>query len=1064
MKIFGKEVPPKKKVVLGKVDLDLSNDETIKGSTRETMPVQRTSEKAEIETTPNIRQQEKLLKALLAPEEEIGAIMGVSKVEISPEERAQALALLLQPGTKGRITRIIDQVGNASGFNKAQAYSTQVELLSAEAERSRIEKGIGTRVKTLAGSESIPRSESDSPIAKNALSEVQERLGIKPRLEETSSLQPEAIQPISPEDSLDALSRAAKENRRRTQAEESGVWQQAPVIPPAEPEPPAVFRKYPRGPRKEEAVQTTSEPEQPVNPVTAIVPPELQKVYGDASVPAEALELYGKLKGQKKRESYLAKLAADEAERKRRENAFSKREKRAIINETLDRVEVSLKEQLAVSTSAEPLSEPAQTQEAIASQEKGKADYVLTPMPDTFRDARERRPDYIAGQLAALARKKSEETIAAEAQVAVAQPEAAAPAEHAAAGAEQQPAPELTLEPVQTVVTGKEVGDFREGEIAYNAAELAELYKGTIPEEADRQFDALFKEYLGEARKNSSEGMGSVLTRVRAFIAEQRAAVEAQATAGQQKEEGVTPKERFKKRADEVRAMLVGQDFSKKPWDGENPVDEAEVYMAYSREKQAFEVLEDAVRIMEQQRAAAAAEPGGEIEPAFGEEVSMPEVGEEHTPREWRERLSGLIGKFGPAPEARPATPPESGEAKPGFKERMAYLLERGKKIEKASSKWIEEYFGTLGERYNKLPTWQKITLGGALAVGFGLTSSIPAVLYGTALIGTRVASLAGAFRLNQEKLDRISRGEATGWWNNCALNKWLASGTETERKNRAMAKSLVISFGLMGGAYALSQLDVPHRLGSWLYNATHEDEGLTAVQAGVATSGAGAPAQVEVPADAPPAVAPEAALSELSPEELTQQQEIVDRLRENGNTDISMSSTKEDIVSALAKEQQALEIARQQADELAKQQQIINNAEENVRSQVRGAAEDLITKDAVQAPAAAAAEIPTVAVKSGQGYEWMAKRMWEQLQEKGLDPSQYAEGSDVHKLLDATPETINKVIHDIAKEHGFFNPDGTSAQINLGSQMTIGGEGELRINYGGADFINRSEERRVGK
>ena len=82
-----------------------------------------------------------------------------------------------------------------------------------------------------------------------------------------------------------------------------------------------------------------------------------------------------------------------------------------------------------------------------------------------------------------------------------------------------------------------------------------------------------------------------------------------------------------------------------------------------------------------------------------------------------------------------------------------------------------------------------------------------------------------------------------------------------------------------------------------------------------------------------------------------------------------------------------------------------------------------------------------------GHGYEWMMKRLWEQLPE-GFDTSEFTEGSDIHKLLSADAQSIDKVVHQIASDpgHGFFNPDGTSVRIDLNSHMTINAEGNIQV------------------
>lgn len=107
--------------------------------------------------------------------------------------------------------------------------------------------------------------------------------------------------------------------------------------------------------------------------------------------------------------------------------------------------------------------------------------------------------------------------------------------------------------------------------------------------------------------------------------------------------------------------------------------------------------------------------------------------------------------------------------------------------------------------------------------------------------------------------------------------------------------------------------------------------------------------------------------------------------------------------------------------------------------------------------------EIPTLSVEAqgGHGYEYMMKRLWEQLQQKHIDPSQYPEDSDIHKLLLADSNSIDKVVHQIAADpkHAFFNTDGTSVQINAGTQMSMGPDGEVHLSTGGHDVIKAPED-----
>jgi hypothetical protein len=112
----------------------------------------------------------------------------------------------------------------------------------------------------------------------------------------------------------------------------------------------------------------------------------------------------------------------------------------------------------------------------------------------------------------------------------------------------------------------------------------------------------------------------------------------------------------------------------------------------------------------------------------------------------------------------------------------------------------------------------------------------------------------------------------------------------------------------------------------------------------------------------------------------------------------------------------------------------------------------DLSAPDVHVAPEVPATpEMPHVSVdaSSGHGYEFMAKRLYEQLHAQHLDPNKFAADSDIHKLLTADATSIDKVVHQIAADphHGFFNPEtGTSVQINLHDQMTIDSDGQIHL------------------
>ncbi len=95
-----------------------------------------------------------------------------------------------------------------------------------------------------------------------------------------------------------------------------------------------------------------------------------------------------------------------------------------------------------------------------------------------------------------------------------------------------------------------------------------------------------------------------------------------------------------------------------------------------------------------------------------------------------------------------------------------------------------------------------------------------------------------------------------------------------------------------------------------------------------------------------------------------------------------------------------------------------------------------------------------SVEATKGKGYEFMAKRIWEQLQGKYVNVDEllaakpHLKDSDLHKLLMADAKSINGVVHRIAMDpgHGFFRPDG-SVLIKPGDVLSIDENGMLRMN-----------------
>lgn len=110
-------------------------------------------------------------------------------------------------------------------------------------------------------------------------------------------------------------------------------------------------------------------------------------------------------------------------------------------------------------------------------------------------------------------------------------------------------------------------------------------------------------------------------------------------------------------------------------------------------------------------------------------------------------------------------------------------------------------------------------------------------------------------------------------------------------------------------------------------------------------------------------------------------------------------------------------------------------------------------TSAASAAGAPQASEVSGVAsidVKAtgGRGYEYMAKRLWEQLQEKNIKlPSGANPNSDLAKLLDANKDSIDTLVHQLAQKNEIFKDGGASARINLDSHMSIDTNGNISLS-----------------
>lgn len=344
-------------------------------------------------------------------------------------------------------------------------------------------------------------------------------------------------------------------------------------------------------------------------------------------------------------------------------------------------------------------------------------------------------------------------------------------------------------------------------------------------------------------------------------------------------------------------------------------------------------------------------------------------LNDEHTPKEWREKLRELI---------------EGAKEKIGMSERgermKAYLAERSRTLGEKAKEYganPEKLIRDVGEQYNKLSFKQKLLFGfgaGAGATIFAGVSTPLTLLFAGGLGIQRAGGMASMYLKFEKHLQDTVEGKSKGilgrqeWYQNIFMGS-----SEKQRKIMAAVMSVGYTAGMsaaIGGTIKLaSESQYGEAVHDWLRH--HYPFG----EAGASLTGTAA-------TDAAPAPVP--------------------------------------------------------------------------TESAAGAEGPRIAAAAVAGEAAGAA-VPSgisidVEATPGHGYEYMMKRVWDGLQdlkEQGLDPNKYPEGSAARQLFDADPKSIDEVVHRIAADpaRGFFNADGTSVRIDLGSHMTVGADGEIHLN-----------------
>ncbi len=403
-------------------------------------------------------------------------------------------------------------------------------------------------------------------------------------------------------------------------------------------------------------------------------------------------------------------------------------------------------------------------------------------------------------------------------------------------------------------------------------------------------------------------------------------------------------------------------------------------------------------------------EPALETEPVLEEEKAPPSPlvadreealdidaisrgvnGNEKTPAEWRRKLSSLIGAMQKTGESASE---QFKRSKKILTDRDTSLTEKAKTVGKETGKLLID----VGERYRKLPLKYKIALsavliGGSILSGVGILGTVLAA----AKLGQRTAASLGVYVLVNGLMEKRIADREEKSREEKDMNWERLPGENRIKQTVSVGAAAAVFLGLPGyGIKEGFEAAGGERVIAWLGGMLGHS---------VPT---GAPEVIPQPAPGPAAVA--AAGEAIAP--------IV---------------APEAPESVPAPKPETVFVASVNEPNFSKEPPL-----------------EPVAAEAVPEAAAVSPEMPETEVKAtpGKGYEYMAKRLWEQLQDKGLDPTQYAEGSDIRRLLEADAKSIDTVVHQIAADpaHGFFNPDGTSVLIDSDSHMTINAEGNIQV------------------
>ncbi len=264
---------------------------------------------------------------------------------------------------------------------------------------------------------------------------------------------------------------------------------------------------------------------------------------------------------------------------------------------------------------------------------------------------------------------------------------------------------------------------------------------------------------------------------------------------------------------------------------------------------------------------------GTRIEPTL-EDEAVPIVGTESipqpegTPKEWREKLRGLIEGAKEKVSGVREKAKETVKSYASSSEQLIWQLkEMDLKVEKIGG--VEEMFRSLGEKYNKLGWKSKLGIGVALGLGAGISAPVNMAVAAGFLSGIAAQRIAGlaAMYLKFEKTE-------------------LEKGSSRAKEKAFLKAALYTAAMTAGTMYAVEKIaetDIYHRTQEWLGNmlghhpaplaATAPRPSAVAPEASPVTVPASpieasAPAPVPVTAPEAPAASaqPAAAIAEAGP------------------------------------------------------------------------------------------------------------------------------------------------------------------------------------------------------